>query len=195
MLSKLFWISFIIVDGVDTIYDKRSARFAEFFDEIAEGMPVEKIARLKDFIQSTIVLTIVNFICSLNMKIKTTFDGIFFYISDSCKAEDITSLKQAVSARDCLRYLRDAKLFTSSDVIFVQYLFKRINCNELFVECYKYAEKQDALCFYEKPPGNIILIFFLFLKKIVKLFHIMFFFVCVCVSITYQCFKKPLYFC
>lgn len=143
-------------------------------------MPVEKIARLKDFIQSTIVLTIVNFICSLNMKIKTTVDGIFFYISDSCKAEDITSLKQAVSARDCLRYLRDAKLFTSSDVIFVQYLFKRINCNELFVECYKYAEKQDALCFYEKPPGNIILIFFLFLKKIVKLFHIMCF-LCVCV--------------
>nr|XP_034316342.1 uncharacterized protein LOC117685877 [Crassostrea gigas] len=110
-------------DGVDTIYDKRSARFAEFFDEIAEGVPVEKIARLKDFIQN------------------------------SCKAEDITSLKQAVSARDCLRYLRDAKLFTSSDVIFVQYLFKRINCNELFVECYKYAEKQDALCFYEKPPA------------------------------------------
>lgn len=111
-------------DGVDTIYDKRSARFAEFFDDIAEGVPVEKIARLKDFIQN------------------------------SCKAEDITSLKQAVSARDCLRYLRDAKLFTSSDVIFVQYLFKRINCNELFVECYRYAEKQDALCFYEKPPAN-----------------------------------------
>lgn len=78
MLSKSFWISFIIVDGVYTIYDKKSVRFAEFFDEIAEGVPVEKIPRLKDFIQSTIVLTIVNFICSLNMKIKTTFDGIFF---------------------------------------------------------------------------------------------------------------------
>lgn len=77
-LLKSFQISFIIVDGDDTIYDRRSARFAEFFDEIAEGVPVEKIARLKDFIQSTIVLTVVNFICTLNMKIKTTFDGIFF---------------------------------------------------------------------------------------------------------------------
>lgn len=83
---------------------------------------------------------------------------IIFYISDSCKAEAIASLKQAVSARDCLRYLRDTKLFTSSDVIFVQYLFKRMDCKELFEECYRYAEEQDALCFYEKPPGNIILI-------------------------------------
>lgn len=61
MLSKSFWISFIIVDGVDKNYDERSVRFAELFDEIAEGVPVEKIARLKDFIQSTIVLTIVNY--------------------------------------------------------------------------------------------------------------------------------------
>lgn len=61
MLSKSFWISFIIVDGVDTIFDERSVRFAELFDKIAEGVPVEKIARLKDFIQSTIVLTIVNY--------------------------------------------------------------------------------------------------------------------------------------
>lgn len=111
-------------DGVEITYDKRSARFAEFFDEIAEGVPVEKIARLKDYIQN------------------------------NCKTEDIASIKQAVSARDCLRYLRDAKLFTSSDVMFVQYLFKRIDCKEQFAECYKYAEKQDALCFYEKPPAK-----------------------------------------
>lgn len=87
-----------------------------------------------------------------------------FFISDSCKAEDIASIKQAVSARDCLGYLRDAKRFTSSDVMFVQYLFKKIDCREQFEKCYKYAEKQDALCFYEKPPGNIFLskIFFVF---------------------------------
>lgn len=92
----------------------------------------------------------------------------YFYISDSCKAEDITSLKQAMSPRDCLRYLKDAKLFTSSDVIFVQYLFKRIDCKEQFAECYKYAEEQEALCFYEKPPGNILIsqmFFFLFLNR------------------------------
>lgn len=91
-----------------------------------------------------------------------------FCISDTCKSEDIASLKQAISARDCLRYLRDAKLLTSSDVIFVQYLFKKIDCKELFAECYKYAEEQEALCFYEKPPGNIILI-----SRFLKLIYIM----------------------
>lgn len=89
----------------------------------------------------------------------------YFDISDSCKAENNASIKQAVSARDCLIYLRDAKLFTTSDVIFVQYLFKRIDCKELFVECYKYAEKQEALCFYEKPPSNIFLSYQYFVLK------------------------------
>lgn len=90
---------------------------------------------------------------------------ITFQISDSCKAENITSLKEAMSPRDCLRYLRDAKLFTPSYVIFVQYLFKKIDCKEQFAMCYKYAEKQDALCFYEKPPGNITLISKMFFKS------------------------------
>lgn len=77
MLSKSFIICYLIVDGVEITYDKRSARFAEFFDEIAEGVPVEKIARLKDYIQSTIVLIIVHCICTLNMKMKTTLYGLF----------------------------------------------------------------------------------------------------------------------
>lgn len=122
---------------------------------------MEKLATLKDYIQSTIVLIILNCISSLNMKIRTAFlrhELFYFDISDSCKAENIASIKQAVSARDCLKYLKNAKLFTSSDVIFVQYLFKRIDCKELFAECYKYAEEQETLCFYEKPPGNIFFI-------------------------------------
>lgn len=72
-----------------------------------------------------------------------------------------------MSARDCLRYLRDTKLFTSSDVIFVQYLFKKLDCKELFAECYKYAEEQEALCFYEKPPGIFFIIqLFCFFNRI-----------------------------
>lgn len=50
---------YLVVDGSEKTYDKRSARFAEFFDELAEGVPVEKIARLKDYIQSMIVLIFV----------------------------------------------------------------------------------------------------------------------------------------
>lgn len=64
------------------------------------------------------------------------------------------SLKQASSPRDCFRILKDAKLFTSSDIIFIQYLLKKIDCTELFEKCYEYAEAQKALCFYEKPPGK-----------------------------------------
>lgn len=162
MLSKSFYISFPVIDGVEEIFDQRSTRFAEFFDEIAESVPVEKTARLKDFIQSMIVLIIVHDIYFENDD-QNNILLITFYISDTCKAEDITSLKQAMSPRDCLRYLRDAKLFTSSDVIFVQYLFKRIDCKKQFAECYKYAEEQEALCFYEKPPGNIFFILQMFL--------------------------------
>lgn len=132
-------------------------------------MPEEKIARLKDYIQSTIVFIIVHGICTFDMTMKTTLYELF-NISDNSKAEDIASIKQAVSARDCLRYLRDAKRFTSSDVMFVQYLFKKIDCGEQYEKCYKYAEKQDALCFYEKPPGNIFFShkYFSFSIKILK---------------------------
>lgn len=64
------------------------------------------------------------------------------------------SLKQANSPRDCFRILKDAKLFTSADVIFIQYLLKKMDCTELFEKCCEYAEAQKALCFYEKPPGT-----------------------------------------
>lgn len=66
------------------------------------------------------------------------------------------SLEQAYTARACLRFLQKEKLFIPSDVIFMQYLMKKIDCQDLFVKCYGYAEAQKALCFYEKPPGNYI---------------------------------------
>lgn len=40
------------------VLDRRSERFDEFFNKIAEGVPVEKLARLKDYLQGTIVLII-----------------------------------------------------------------------------------------------------------------------------------------
>lgn len=43
---------------VEVLYDRRSERFDEFFNKIAEGVPVEKLARLKDYLQGTIVLII-----------------------------------------------------------------------------------------------------------------------------------------
>lgn len=43
---------------VEVLYEGRSERFDEFFNKIAEGVPVEKLARLKDYLQGTIVLII-----------------------------------------------------------------------------------------------------------------------------------------
>lgn len=36
----------------------------------------------------------------------------------------------------------------------MQFLLKRTNCEELEKECIKYAKEQNAMYFYEKPPGN-----------------------------------------
>lgn len=79
---------------------------------------------------------------------------MYFVDLDSCKVEDMTSLKQAVTPRDILRVLKNNKLFTPSDVICMQYILKRTDCPDLFTNCLKYAEQQNALCFYEKPLGN-----------------------------------------
>lgn len=36
----------------------------------------------------------------------------------------------------------------------MQFFLKRTNCEELEKECIEYAKKQNAMYFYEKPPGN-----------------------------------------
>lgn len=46
------------------------------------------------------------------------------------------------------------KILSRSDVIIMQFLLKRTNCEELEKECIKYAKEQNAMYFYEKPPGN-----------------------------------------
>lgn len=36
----------------------------------------------------------------------------------------------------------------------MQYVLKRIGCEELFVKCFEFAKEQDALCFHTKPTGK-----------------------------------------
>lgn len=100
---------------------------------------------------------LVSIICISICKTKQKSTDNLFYISDSSGDNTSLNIIKAVSARECLQYLRDTKLFIPSDVIFVQYLLKRIDCTELYLKCYKYAEGCKALCFYEKPPGNSLL--------------------------------------
>lgn len=73
----------------------------------------------------------------------------------SKKENNINSLKEAKSARDCFRILESENLFTKLDVMFMQFLLRRTGCKELENKCVEYAEGQGALGFYEKQPGTV----------------------------------------
>lgn len=64
------------------------------------------------------------------------------------------SVLEATSAIDCLTILQDEQLFTQTDVIFMQFLCRETECLKLNDKCIEYAEKQKALCFFEKQSGN-----------------------------------------
>lgn len=79
------------------------------------------------------------------------------YFIDSCKDKDIelsTLIKNANSAREYFRILKERELFTPSDVIFMQFLLRESNCGVLNEKCIAYAKTQKALCFYEEPPSK-----------------------------------------
>lgn len=73
----------------------------------------------------------------------------------SKKVNDIKSLREAKSARDCFRILDSENLFTKFDVTFVQFLLRRTECEVLENKCVEYAKRQKALGFYEIQPGTI----------------------------------------
>lgn len=86
-----------------------------------------------------------------------------FIFTDSCKFKDKTSLLEAKSVAECLGVLKDNELFQPSDVIFIQFLLRETNCWDLYKQCIKYAEEQNALCFYEKQSGKVYHMPFAFL--------------------------------
>lgn len=73
----------------------------------------------------------------------------------SCKIEDFTELEKAKTAQDCFKILLKEKIISPSDVIAMQFLLIKTKCEELEKECIDYAKQQNAMHFYEKPPGNI----------------------------------------
>lgn len=77
-----------------------------------------------------------------------------FKIAESCKGVNTVDLKGADSANDCLRIVMEAKYFTSTNVIYIQYVLKEIGCGELFEQCVNYAKDLDALCFHKVQQGN-----------------------------------------
>lgn len=78
------------------------------------------------------------------------------FITASDKIKNRTSVLEAKTTLDCLRILQDENLFTPKDVIFVQFLCRETDCLDLFEKCIEYAEKQRALCYFEKKPGKNI---------------------------------------
>lgn len=78
-----------------------------------------------------------------------------FYIVESNKIKNLTSVTEAKSVLECIEIIHDEKLFTRTDVIFMQFLCQEADCSDLFKKCVEYAEcKQRALCYFKKPTGK-----------------------------------------
>lgn len=80
----------------------------------------------------------------------------YFFI-DSLK--DKLSIEKKETAREYFDILKENELFTPSDVIFMQFLLRESNCEELNEKCIAYATTQKALCFYEERPSKINFMF------------------------------------
>lgn len=80
---------------------------------------------------------------------------VFFVHAVSCKIEDVAKLEEAETAQDCFKILFKENIISPSDVITMQFLLIRTQCDELEKECIEYAKQQMAMHFYEKPPGKI----------------------------------------
>lgn len=79
---------------------------------------------------------------------------IFLYIIVSRKVNDVKSLRAAKSIRNCFDLLQQENLFCQNDVIFMQFLFEKTDCEDLNLKCTEYARKQTALCYFKEPPGK-----------------------------------------
>lgn len=62
-------------------------------------------------------------------------------------------LDKADNAADCFMVLWKEEIITKSNVIAMQFLLQETNCKELERKCVEYAKKQNAIYYYEKPPG------------------------------------------
>lgn len=92
----------------------------------------------------------------LNSKYLFFYNLHHLYCIASGKVTDVGSLKDADSAWDCFELLQQEDLFTLNDVIFMQFLLEKTDCNDLNAKCIDYAKEQTALCYFIKPPGRLI---------------------------------------
>lgn len=78
--------------------------------------------------------------------------GIFLIVV-SCDIKEVKELNKAKNAADCFMVLWKEEIITTSNVIAMQFLLQETNSEELERKCVEYAIKQNAIYYYEKPPG------------------------------------------
>lgn len=80
-----------------------------------------------------------------------------FSIVESCKIKQDKELEKAKNAAECFMVLWNEDIITTSNVIAMQFLLQETDCKELERLCIEYAKKENALHYYERPPGIILL--------------------------------------
>lgn len=134
-----------------------SIPFSIWLSELAEKFPKEKTDTLKLLIQCKFFIFI--FIWYHWKKWMWKSCNVCILHEASCKIEDVTELEKAKTAQDCFKILLKEKIICPSDVIAMQLFLIRTTCEELEKECIDYAKQQKAMHFYEKPPGNIHILY------------------------------------
>lgn len=79
-------------------------------------------------------------------------------IAESCDIKQDKELEKANNAAECFMVLWKEEIITTSNVIAMQFLLQETKCKELERICVEYAKKENALHFYERPPGIIFYI-------------------------------------
>lgn len=77
----------------------------------------------------------------------------------SCDIKEVKILDEAKNAADCLIFLWKEEMITTSNVIAMQFLLQETKCEDLERKCVEFAKKQNAIYYYEKPPGITIIFY------------------------------------
>lgn len=99
--------------------------------------------------------------CLNQTKIKICFQTKhnlhLLYVIAFDKINDVKSLRAAKSIWKCFHLLQQENIFSQKDVILMQFLLEKTNCEELNLKCIEYAREQSALCYFKgPPPGKFI---------------------------------------
>lgn len=82
------------------------------------------------------------------------------------KVKDVESLKEAKSVLECFSILQYENVFSKRNVIFLQFLLKLTECDELNEMCINYALNQEALCYFDNS-STLLGMYFFFINTLV----------------------------